>query len=93
MHDCVIRQHRDDAATQSLVAHATHALVANDNPAVAPTLAARHAIAQKQQCLAGDKLCLAQTCDYAALIDGAVGSAHAAAEVTLEVGDWERVRY
>lgn len=81
----VVGQRGDDAAAQALMAHAAHPLVADDHPAVAPGLPARHAVAQKQQRLARHQLRLPQPRDDPARIDGRVGRADPALEVRLQV--------
>lgn len=107
MHDRIIRQHRHHAPPDPLMTHPAHSLLTNHDPPIPTPLATTtttaaaaaalrgwgHAVPQKQQRLAREERRLAQARQHARLVDGAVGAAHAAPEVGLELGHREAVRH
>ena len=69
-----------------------HASIPSSDPVSARhRRALRQSVAQQQQSLAGNQPRLAQPGDDEGLVDDAVGVAHAAAEVGLELGDGQVV--
>lgn len=93
MHHGTVGQHGHHAPADALVANTAHAVLADDDAAVAPALAAGDAVAEEQQRLAGEEGGLAEPRDDAGPVDGAVGAAHAPAEVGGQLGDGQRVRH
>lgn len=91
MHHRIIRHHRRHAPAQPLMTNTAHALLRDHHPPIPPRLSTRRAVAQQQPSLGGDEARLCQPGDDAHLVDDAVGAAHAAAEVRLEVADEEGV--
>jgi hypothetical protein len=93
MHHRIIRQHRHHAPANPLMTHPTHPLLRDHDPPIPPSLPARNTVTQEQQRLACEERRLAQARQHARLVDGAVGAAHAAAEVRLQLPDGEAVGY
>lgn len=101
MHDRIIRQHGHHTPPDPLMTHPAHSLLTDHDPPIPTPLATAaadlpswgHAVPQKQQRLAREERRLAQARQNPRLVDGAVGAAHAAPEVGLELGHGEAVRH
>ena len=100
MHDRIIRHHSHDTPANPLMTHPTNPLLRNHHPPIPAPLPSgpstatawrHHPIPQVQHRLALKQRRLPQPGHDARLVDGAVGAAHAPAEVGLQLGDRQGV--
>jgi len=91
MQHTIIRQHSDHAAPEAFVTDSTDPLLPDNDPPIPPSLAPWNSVTQQKHRLARHQLRLPQPRHDPRLVDDAVGAAHAAAEVRLELGHLQGV--